>query len=270
MAKRKKKPLSPNQQEYQKEIKRLRAAQRRLEKQGYYFTENMVPQMPKRVTAKALQEIRALKPIDLRRKAMWVDSRTGELKGTGLELYAHQRRQTSAKLSKAGKRPENVNRLRIMSAHRVRKPVKSYEQHIADTEAAYYEQQKMIAQSYGDDAADHFENLFATLESNYDTHEIVDALAEVGGVPDPAVAPDPQYKMMQYIKFAANMFRVIKSLPRRPGMEPSGKIPADVEKSLQQISADFTDEYVLTEDDMEDIIYHDLKRGTTYRKPRGE
>lgn len=263
LAKKNKKPLSPNQQAFQKEVKRLKAAQRRLEKQGYYFTESVIPQMPKRVTSKALQEIRSIKPIELRRKALWVDPSTGVLKGTGLELYAHQRKQTSAKLSKAGKRAENVNRLRLMSARRARKNTVNYEQYISDVEERYYEEQKLIARSYGDDMADHFENLFATLEANYNRHEIVEALTEVGGVPDPAVAPDPQYKMMQYLKFSTNMFRAIKSLPGK-------EIPADTEKALQQISADFTDEYVLTEDDWNDIIYHDLKRGTTYRKPRDE
>lgn len=263
LAKSKKKPLSPNQQAFKKEQNRLRAAQRRLEKQGYYFTESVIPQMPKRVTAKALQEIKGLRPIDLRRKALWVDSSTGELKGTGLELYARQRKQTSAKLSKAGKRTENVNRLRIMAARRAGKTIASYEQYIADTEARYYEEQKMIAESYDDQIVPHWRNLFASLESNYTTHEIVEAMTEVGGVPEPAYAPDPFYQWLQFSKFSVNIMRTIKSMG-------GNKIPPDVEKSIQQISAVFTDEYVLTEDDLDDIIYHDLRHGTTYRKPRGE
>ena len=52
MAKRKKK--TENQKAYQKERRRLLQAVRRAEKQGYIFPEDIVPELPKRVTKKQL------------------------------------------------------------------------------------------------------------------------------------------------------------------------------------------------------------------------
>lgn len=268
MAKKtKKKALSANRLAFQKEQKRLRAAQRRLEKQGYYFTESMVPQMPKRVTAKALKEIQAMKPLDMRRKALWVDSRTGEVMGTGLELYAQHRRQTSAKLSKAGRRAENVNRLRLMAARRSGKPIRSYESYQREQEESYYQMQKMTAATYDEQVIGHWNNLFSALEANYSLHEIVESLTDVNGVPEPAYLPDPAYQLQQFFKFSANLMRAIKSLPSVKS-QPGTEIPTEVEQAIQQISADLTDDYTLTEDDMDDLIIHDLKRGTTHREPR--
>ena len=50
MANRKKQ--TENQKAYQKERRRLLQAVRRAEKQGYIFPEDIVPELPKRVTKK--------------------------------------------------------------------------------------------------------------------------------------------------------------------------------------------------------------------------
>ena len=55
MAKRKKQ--TENQKAYQKERRRLLQAVHRAEKQGYIFTEDIIPEMPKRVTKKQLENI---------------------------------------------------------------------------------------------------------------------------------------------------------------------------------------------------------------------
>ena len=85
MAKRKK--LTENQKAYQKERRRLLQAVRRAEKQGYIFPEDVVPELPKRVTKKQLEKIQKIKPKDLYKKAEFVYQQTGEI------VPAEQRKQ---------------------------------------------------------------------------------------------------------------------------------------------------------------------------------
>ena len=85
MAKRKK--LTENQKAYKKEIRRLLQAVRRAEKQGYIFPEDVVPELPKRVTKKQLEKIQKIKPKQLYKKAKFVYQETGEV------VPAEQRKQ---------------------------------------------------------------------------------------------------------------------------------------------------------------------------------
>lgn len=85
MAKRKKK--TENQKAYQKERRRLLQAIRRAEKQGYIFPEDIVPDVPKRVTKKQLEKIQKTKPKQLYKKAEFVYKETGEV------VPAEQRKQ---------------------------------------------------------------------------------------------------------------------------------------------------------------------------------
>lgn len=85
MAKRKK--LTENQKAYQKERRRLLQAVRRAEKQGYIFPEDIVPELPKRVTKKQLEKIQKIKPKQLYKKAEFVYQETGEI------VPAEQRKQ---------------------------------------------------------------------------------------------------------------------------------------------------------------------------------
>ena len=85
MAKRKKQ--TENQKVYQKERRRLLQAVRRAEKQGYIFPEDVVPELPKRVTKKQLEKIQKIKPKDLYKKAEFVYKETGEI------IPAEQRKQ---------------------------------------------------------------------------------------------------------------------------------------------------------------------------------
>lgn len=85
MAKRNKK--TENQKAYQKERRRLLQAVRRAEKQGYIFPEDIVPELPKRVTKKRLEKIQKTKPKQLYKKAEFVYQETGEV------VPAEQRKQ---------------------------------------------------------------------------------------------------------------------------------------------------------------------------------
>ena len=74
MAKRNKQ--TENQKAYQKERRRLLQAVRRAEKQGYIFPEDIVPELPKRVTKKRLEKIQKTKPKQLYKKAEFVYQET--------------------------------------------------------------------------------------------------------------------------------------------------------------------------------------------------
>ena len=63
---------SESQQEYKKEIRRIQRIISKGEKEGYLFPEDVVPKLPKRVTKKALEEIKAIKPQDLYKTAEFV------------------------------------------------------------------------------------------------------------------------------------------------------------------------------------------------------
>lgn len=85
MAKRNKQTES--QKAYQKERRRLLQAVRRAEKQGYIFPEDIVPELPKRVTKKQLEKIQKTKPKQLYKKAEFVYQETGKV------VPAEQRKQ---------------------------------------------------------------------------------------------------------------------------------------------------------------------------------
>ena len=85
MAKRNKQ--TENQKAYQKERRRLLQAVRGAEKQGYIFPEDIIPEMPKRVTKKQLENIQKIKPKQLYKKAEFVYQETGEI------VPAEQRKQ---------------------------------------------------------------------------------------------------------------------------------------------------------------------------------
>lgn len=72
--------LTPMQAEYMKQVRRLRRAiQREYRQTGVELDPSLIPEMPKRVTQKALREIKSIKPKDLRRQSQYVDYETGEI-----------------------------------------------------------------------------------------------------------------------------------------------------------------------------------------------
>ena len=74
------KRFTPMQEAFRKEQKRLlRAIQREYRKTGVELDRDLIPQMPNRVTKKALQDIKNIKPRDLRKESQFVDYETGEI-----------------------------------------------------------------------------------------------------------------------------------------------------------------------------------------------
>ena len=108
MSKRKTKQMTANQRAYLAEVKRIKQAVKRLEKRGYRFSDDVIPQMPKRVTKKAIKEIQKLKTKDLYEKATALDEETGEIIG-GLEkrqIEHQERARKSAQTRKRKKKKE--------------------------------------------------------------------------------------------------------------------------------------------------------------------
>lgn len=104
----KKQKLTPLQKEYQHQQKRLKNAQRKLEKQGFMFdNSNIIPEKPARLTKKFVQQLQQIKPKQLAKSAEYLNPFTGELL-TGQEAvnFAKQR-STVTPVKFYGKRSQN-------------------------------------------------------------------------------------------------------------------------------------------------------------------
>ena len=69
--------MTKNQLEFKKQQRRLKRAIKRLEKQGYIDFDFEIPVLPKRVTQKRIEEIKAIKPKHILKGAYHVDFETG-------------------------------------------------------------------------------------------------------------------------------------------------------------------------------------------------
>lgn len=102
MAKRKSKQTS-NQRAYAKQVKRIKQFIRRAEKRGYLFTENVLPQQPKRVTQASIRKLAQLTPEKLYQKAVYGGEASGGeiVKGVeGIKLERKVRAQKAAQTRK--------------------------------------------------------------------------------------------------------------------------------------------------------------------------
>ena len=98
MAKRKRRKTVKQlsiEQTYRKERKRVLAARRRLEKQGFLLNSE-APSIPKRITEGSIRALKKITPSKLRETSLWMDYTTGTI----IEGY---RRNTIRKLRKAQK-----------------------------------------------------------------------------------------------------------------------------------------------------------------------
>ena len=94
---------SPNQRAYAKQVKRIKQFIRRAEKRGYQFTENVLPQQPKRITQASIRKLAQLTPEKLYQKAFYGGEATGGeiVKGTeGIKLERKVRAQKAAQTRK--------------------------------------------------------------------------------------------------------------------------------------------------------------------------
>lgn len=76
MAKRK---LTPIQQQYRKERRRIQNAMNRLEKQGYVLPEDLLPSIPKKVTQSSINRLKKITSESIYIKSKKLDFETGEI-----------------------------------------------------------------------------------------------------------------------------------------------------------------------------------------------
>ena len=96
------KNITPNQQEWKKELKRLNQFIKRAEKRGYIFDENIIPETPERVTKKKLSEIKQINADVLYNTAKYFDKETGQTI-SGLEGRRIERRKSAQKAAQTKK-----------------------------------------------------------------------------------------------------------------------------------------------------------------------
>lgn len=81
----------PNTQAWDREIKRLSNVIAKAQKRGYKFSGDLLPEKPKRVSKKRLEQIKSIKPRDLFKQATFHDEISGEtftgLEGLRIEAY---------------------------------------------------------------------------------------------------------------------------------------------------------------------------------------
>ena len=110
---RKRKTLTPTQQAYRKQVRRIKQFIRRAEKRGYQFNENVLPQQPKRITKQSVERLRKLTPEQLYKKAEYGGEATyGEvIEGTkGRELERKQSARKAVETRKARQALRDISR----------------------------------------------------------------------------------------------------------------------------------------------------------------
>lgn len=94
-----KKKLTVNQQQWKKEVNRLKQFIRRAEKRGFTF-DDIIPETPKRITKKQLNLIKSLTPNVLYSRSQYTDPQTGESM-TGAEGRHLERSRAAQKAIKS-------------------------------------------------------------------------------------------------------------------------------------------------------------------------
>lgn len=93
---------TPNQIAFEKELQRIRRAEKRLQKQGYVIDNRVLGRTSyKRYTKAAIERLKAIKPTQLRAAAVH-ESKTGELI-SGTEYYKQQRSEAAKKAAETRK-----------------------------------------------------------------------------------------------------------------------------------------------------------------------
>lgn len=87
-----KKKLTPIQSEYQKQVKRINKAIKRLEKQGFYLEQSPLPET-KKPTRKQIEKLKKITGRTLKPQTKYVDTSTGEITSA---LEESKRRRSEA------------------------------------------------------------------------------------------------------------------------------------------------------------------------------
>lgn len=74
-----KRKLTPIQQQYRKERRRIQGAMKRLEKQGYVIPEDLLPSIPKKITQASINRLKKITSESIYKKSKYLDFETGEI-----------------------------------------------------------------------------------------------------------------------------------------------------------------------------------------------
>lgn len=96
MAYKKKPKLTPTEQAWAKEIRRLKQFIRRTEKRGFSYPPSIIPKKPEKITKKSVQQLQKITPQVLYQRAEYKDPKTGETL-TGIEGRTIERSRASKK-----------------------------------------------------------------------------------------------------------------------------------------------------------------------------
>lgn len=100
----KKKKPSKTTLEYRKQRKRIQSAIKRLEKRGYVFQDDILPQIPKKITPASVKRLQNIDINEIYKSAVKVDPDTGEI--TPGIVARDKERSKSAKNAKSKKKTE--------------------------------------------------------------------------------------------------------------------------------------------------------------------
>ena len=67
------------EQEYKKELRRINRLIKKGEKQGFYWSESIIPKQPKKITEASIRKLKKITPDSLHKKSYQIDLDTGEL-----------------------------------------------------------------------------------------------------------------------------------------------------------------------------------------------
>lgn len=110
---RRRKKLTPNQQLYKKQITRIKRAIRRSESQGFTIPYNIIPETPKRITAKSISALKSITPASIRASAVeYTNPFTGEIFSKAPKNYSQIAKEYYAQSSSspvASRRELSIN-----------------------------------------------------------------------------------------------------------------------------------------------------------------
>lgn len=116
----KRKKLTLNQIEYNKQVKRIKQFVRRAEKRGYKFSDDIIPKRPKRISKKSIKKLQNLKPNQLYEKAEYLDTSSGEIvKGTKGRDIERKRSAEKAKQTRKRNKTKNKSKKKTLKAEDV-------------------------------------------------------------------------------------------------------------------------------------------------------
>lgn len=104
MATKKKTTTATPEQEYKKELRRIKQFIYRASKRGFFWGESPIPKKPKKITTASVNKLKRITPDILYKKGEYVDIETGEIisgtKGRSLERNSEGKKDTTNVKSK--------------------------------------------------------------------------------------------------------------------------------------------------------------------------